>query len=107
MIVTAARQQGASLMRRVFKHGKKPCVTGDLNSAIAVANAGLQLVRLMEVLKTVRVEWRFDPDATRDRSALSQIQAIEALNAALANLIATADNHLPDNRPDREVRHGD
>ena len=98
-IIQRARSGGQSLMQAVFG-GKAPQVGDDLGSAIAVANAGLQLARLIEAVGVERIEWHFDPDGA-GQTATSRLNAATALNAAMANLTAAADNHLPNNTPHR------
>ena len=94
-IIQPARNMGKRFMQAVFG-GKAPQVSGDLNSAIATANAGLQLVRLIEAVGVERIEWHLDPEVA-GQTAASRLNATTALNLAMSNLMAAANNHLPDN----------
>ena len=111
--VTAAQQWG-STMSGIMAKAKAGCrhagqiitfLRGprgplDLGTAMALSNAGLQLIREMNAAGVQQVSWRFDDDMP----ASARLDAAERLNRSFQELQAAAHRHAPDRTPRRQ-RH--
>jgi len=71
----------------------------DLGTAMALSNAGLQLIREMNAAGVQQVSWRFDDDM----SASARLDAAERLNRSFQELQAAAHRHAPDRTPRRQA----